>query len=306
MKNLLVVGSINMDVVVSVPHIPQPGETILACDVKKYCGGKGANQALAAARLGGDVCIIGKLGNDEHGKILTKNLTDNNVSIKGLMIDNESVSGTAYIYVDDAGQNSITVCQGANKKLTTEDIIKNEGLFDNAEFCIIQLEIPIEVVNFTVDLCWRKGIKVILNPAPAQRLSDDILKKTYIITPNETELSILSTNTIKSIEDIEYGSKLLLDKGVKNVITTIGDKGSYLVNSNCSRLFKAVKVKAVDTTGAGDCYTGALSVSLNKGSSIEDAIKFASFASTLSVTKKGAQSSLPYINEVEKFMQKNS
>ncbi|MDI3529497.1 MAG: ribokinase [Thermoanaerobacter sp.] len=302
MEKIVVVGSINMDVVIRVPHIPVVGETVIAYDLKNYGGGKGANQAVSIARLGGKVFMIGRVGNDEYGKKLYEGLKIDSIDVKGIEFDYEIPTGTAYINVSERGENNIVVYQGANKRLNIEQIEKHEDIFDEAKMCVIQLEIPVETVEFVVDLCYRKGIKVILNPAPACELPDTLLEKVYILTPNETELAFLSKSKIETIADIEKASKYLLDKGVQNVITTIGEKGSYFINKDTEKLFDAIKVTAVDTTAAGDSFTGALAVALSEGKNIESAIEFATYVAALTVTKEGAQSSLPYRDEVEKFI----
>ncbi|HBT51187.1 MAG TPA: ribokinase [Petrotoga sp.] len=306
MDKIVVVGSTNMDIVIRVPHIPVVGETVIAYDLKNYGGGKGANQAISIARLGGNVSMIGRVGNDEYGKKLYENLKNNGVGVEGIEFDFETPTGTAYINVDENGENNIVVYQGANKKLSTEQIRKYENIFNGAKICLLQLEIPIETVKFVIDLCYSRGIKVILNPAPAYELPDTVLEKVYILTPNETELAFLSKSKIETIEDIRKASKYLLDKGVQNVITTIGEKGSYFINKNTEKLFDAIKVTAVDTTAAGDSFTGALAFALSKGEKIEDAIRFATFVAALTVTKEGAQTSLPYKEEVEKFIKERS
>jgi len=302
MNKIIVVGSINMDTVIKVQHIPQIGETIIAKDLKNYNGGKGANQAVSIARLGANVSMIGRIGNDDYGNKLYKDLKNENINCESIEFDNKTPTGTAFINVSERGENNIVVYQGANKRLNIEQIEKYEDIFDGAKICVIQLEIPIETVEFVVDICYQKGIKVILNPAPACELPDILLEKVYILTPNETELTFLSGIKIETIEDIKEASKYLLDKGVKNVITTIGGKGSFLINKDVEKIFDAIKVTAVDTTAAGDSFTGALAVALSEGKNIESAIKFATYVAALTVTKEGAQSSLPYRDEVEKFI----
>ncbi|AAM23503.1 ribokinase [Caldanaerobacter subterraneus subsp. tengcongensis MB4] len=306
MRKIVVVGSINMDIVIRVPRIPVVGETVIAYDLKNYGGGKGANQAVSIARLGGNVSMIGRVGNDEYGQKLYRDLKSNGVGVEGIEFDSETPTGTAYINVSEKGENNIVVYQGANKRLNMTQIKRYEHFFDEAEICLLQLEIPIETVKFVVDLCYSRGIKVILNPAPAYELPDTVLEKVYILTPNETELAFLSKSKIETIEDIRKASKYLLDKGVQNVITTIGEKGSYFINKNTEKLFDAIKVTAVDTTAAGDSFTGALAFALSKGEKIEDAIRFATFVAALTVTKEGAQTSLPYKEEVEKFIKERS
>jgi ribokinase len=291
-----------MDIVIKVPHIPEVGETILARNVKKFGGGKGANQAIASARIGGNVHMIARLGNDDIGRKLYSDLKTNFVNVDGILFDDNAQTGTAYIYVSDRGENNIVVHQSANNKLDIAQIVDNLELFDKADLCIMQLEIPMDVVEFVIGVCKEKGIKVILNPAPARYLSDEILKDVFILTPNETELSILTNMCTDTILDIEKASKHLLDMGTQNVITTMGEKGSLLVNRTEKHITEAVTVYPTDTTAAGDSFTGALAVALGEGKNIKEAIKFATYAAALTVTKEGAQSSLPLRDEIERFI----
>lgn len=302
LRNILVVGSINMDIVIRVKHIPAVGETILASSIKKFGGGKGANQAIAAARLGGNVHMIARLGDDDNGRELLSSLRNDCVDVEGISIDNSEPSGTAFIYVSDSGDNNIVVHQGANCRLDACMIDENIKLFDMADLCIIQLEIPIEVVEYVIRLCKDRGIKVILNPAPARNLSDEVLNDIFMLTPNETELSILTGMSTYTIDDVEKASRYLLDKGVENVITTLGEKGSLFISKSEKFFQEAVKVAAVDTTAAGDSFTGALAAALGQDFCIKDAIKYATYAAALAVTREGAQASLPSKYEVEKFI----
>ncbi|ADL69224.1 ribokinase [Thermoanaerobacterium thermosaccharolyticum] len=302
MKNILVVGSINMDIVIKVEHIPKIGETVIAKEVNYSFGGKGANQAVAIAKLGGNVTMIGRVGDDNFGKELIENLDKQKVKPSGIEIDKTEKTGMAFIYVSDKGENNISVNQGANKKLDVEQINRHLDLFDAAEICVLQLEIPIETVKYAIEICNKKNIKVILNPAPARKIPEEILKNIYILTPNESELSILTKKNVKTIEDINNASEILLESGVQNIITTLGEKGCFLKNKNDSLHFAAVQVDAIDTTAAGDSFTGAISIALNNGKSIKEAIEFATYVSALTVTKEGTQDSLPDKLEVEKFI----
>ncbi|WKV10098.1 ribokinase [Thermoanaerobacterium sp. CMT5567-10] len=302
MNNILVVGSINMDIVARVEHIPQIGETVIAREVKYFYGGKGANQAVSIAKLKGNVIMIGRVGNDGYGKDIIENLKKHNVKIDGIEVDNQKKTGTAFIYVSDKGENNIVVNQGANKNLDVEQIKRHVSLFENVKFCILQLEIPIETIKYVVEICNKRNIKIILNPAPAREIPEAILNKIYILTPNKTELSILTNKIIKTQEDVDNASIMLIDKGVENVITTLGDEGCYFKNRFESCYFPAIKVKPVDTTGAGDSFNGALSAALCDDINIKKAIEFATYVSALTVTKEGAQSSFPDKIEVNKFI----
>lgn len=299
---IIVVGSMNMDIVIKVPYIPAVGETILADEVGFFHGGKGANQAIAAARLGGNVHMIGKVGKDEYGNSLVRNLKDNNVNTGGILFDDAFPTGTAYINVSRSGENNIVVNQGANGNLSVQDIKNNSGLFESGDICIMQLEIPVETVKYVIDLCSEKGIKLVLNPAPANVTVNDYLKDVYAVIPNEIELSILTGSKITSHDDLLTSSQKLLEKGAVNVITTIGERGIIFVNKDTSFITDAVPVERKDTTAAGDTFIGAFCVAVYEGKTIKEAIKFATYASALTVTKEGAQESLPTREEVEAFI----
>lgn len=302
MSDIVVVGSLNMDMVVNVPHIPAVGETLLATDIHHYAGGKGANQAVAAARLGAKVSMIGRVGKDKNGELLLKNLRDNNIDVSGMEID-EDMSGTAFINVDPLGDNNIVVYPGANNKITIDQIERHRSIIENSKICILQLEIPYNVVKYVVDLCYEKGVKVIFNPAPAlEGIEDELIKKTYILVPNETELAMMSGKIEFIMDNIEDLSRKVYSRGCENLIVTLGNKGSLYVKDGCLKYFESKKVKAVDTTAAGDSFVGGLAVGLVEGKSIEESIKFATFVSALAVTKNGAQDSLPNRLEVEEFI----
>ncbi|WP_443660186.1 ribokinase [Clostridium algidicarnis] len=302
MENILVIGSINMDLVIDVDHIPKIGETILSDTVTKFHGGKGANQAVAIGKLGGSVKIIGKLGKDENGKELIEGLKENNVGISNILFDSNEPSGLASIYVDKNGDNCIIVNSNSNKKLSCTDIKDCVEAFEDINYCVMQLEIPLEVVEYTVDYCHKKGIKTILNPAPAQKLSKEVLSKIDYLIPNETELELLTGNSIKDYKDITNAMNELHNLGVKNIITTIGHKGSVYSNGKEIKFFQAIKVNAVDATAAGDSFIGAFVTSLSQGKDEIEAIEYSSYVGALTVSKKGAQTSLPSKEEVEKFI----
>ncbi len=289
MKKIVVVGSINMDVVIRVPHIPTIGETVLAKGQQLYGGGKGANQAIAASRLGGNVYMVGRLGDDAYGKKLYNELVNNNVKAKAVEYDTNFPTGTAYIYVSDKGDNTIVVNQGANGKLDIEQIKRYEFILQDADYCVLQMEIPINTIEYVIDYCKKKKIKVILNPAPAHLLSDETLEGIYMILPNETELAILCNNS-GTIEDM---AKSLHKKGIENVIVTLGGNGSLLVNEKATKHFPAMSFPVVDTTAAGDAFVGAVTVGLSEGMDLEKAIKFATCAAGITVSREGAQASLP-------------
>lgn len=302
MADIVVVGSLNMDTVVSVPHIPKIGETILATDVNYYGGGKGANQAVAAARLGGRVSMIGKIGKDKNGQALLDSLKKEGIDTTGIEFS-EDITGTAFIKVSSRGDNNIVVYPGANKDLDIAQIERHRKIIENSKVCVLQLEIPYEVVKYVVNLCYEKGVKVVFNPAPATgQIEDELIRKTYILIPNETELNILSgtdENTLERLEDI---AKKVYNKGCGNLIVTLGDKGGLYLRNDKIEYFESKKVDSVDTTAAGDSFVGALVTAMIEGKTITESIEFASFAAALTVTRPGAQSSLPTREEVENFI----
>ena len=300
MKKICVVGSLNMDLVVNVETMPKKGQTLIGGDFKEVPGGKGANQAVAMARLGADVSMIGKVGTDGFGQTLLEALKNDNVNTSYIYKE-EGPSGVATITVDKNAENSIVVAPGANFALGKEDIDKNIEAIKSSDIVVVQLETPLETINYTLKKAKELGKYTILNPAPAVNLDDSIIKNVDLLTPNETELEILSGVSINCEDDILKASKIMIEKGVKELIVTLGSKGSLYINKEKNMFKKSYKVEAIDTTAAGDSYTGALAVAFSKGKNIEEAMDFASKVGALCVTKEGAQSSLPTIDEVEKF-----
>lgn len=298
MGRIIVIGSSNTDMVVKSLHIPAAGETVIGDNFMVASGGKGANQAVAAKRLGGDVVFVTKLGRDFFGDNTFDSLVGEGFDPDYILRDDASASGVALINVDSKGENSIVVAPGANYSFTEQDVDSLRGLLETADYVLLQLEIPMDIVRRIVDMAYLCGVKVILNPAPAAHLDDELLSKLYMITPNETECMFLCGCAEK---DICACAGKLLDKGVKNVIVTLGGKGSLLLNEEGAVTVPACKVKAVDTTAAGDTYNGALCVALARGMSIVDAIGFATKAAAISVTRPGAQPSVPTLDEVESF-----
>ena len=302
MKDILVIGSINMDFVVDVDHIPKLGETILSKSILKFHGGKGANQAVAIGRLGGSVKMLGKVGQDGNGNELADALEESNVDIKYVLFDETYPSGTAFIYVDKNGDNCIVVNPASNSNLKVEDIEKYSEAFENVSYCVMQLEIPLDTVKTAVDFCHKKGIKIILNPAPAQQIPEEILCKVDYLIPNETELELMTGENINTEEDVKNAINKLLNMGVKNVITTLGEKGAIYASRKELKIFNSIKVNAVDTTAAGDSFIGGFVSHLNRENDVMKAIEYSLYVGALTVSKKGAQSSLPYKEEVEEFI----
>lgn len=295
---IVVVGSTNMDMVVKTEHIPVPGETVLSGSFFMNPGGKGANQAVAAARLGGEVIFISKLGNDVFGKQFTHLFNDEGINTSFIISDEDLPSGVALITVDKTGENSIVVASGANAHLCIADIEAALDEIAQADIILLQLEIPMEVVHFVVGYAASKGVKVILNPAPANILSEELLRRVDILTPNKTESGMLSGVNVNSIESSKKAAKIICGQGVKNVVVTMGALGAVICQQGKCSVVTSPNVEAVDTTAAGDVFNGALAVALFEGKELEEAVRFACEAAAISVTRLGAQSSIPYRNEL--------
>jgi len=298
MLNILVIGSLNADLVVRAPHFPRPGETISGDDLRIIPGGKGANQAVAAARLGASVAMLGRVGKDSFGQFLLENLKSDSVNITNVLAD-ESATGTAIIVVDGNGQNSIVLSAGANGKVTPKDI---DTLKVEAKILLLQLEIPLETVIHAARWGKQKGMTVILNPAPASELPDELIANVDYILPNETELNLLTGVHVKDTASAEQAARVLLARGVKNVIVTLGEKGALFVSNNRVAQVNAYKVSVIDTTAAGDAFIGGFACALLRVVEIEEAVKYANACGALTTTKFGAQPSLPTKEEVKKFI----
>lgn len=296
--DIVIVGSINMDLVTSVKQIPKKGETLLGVGFNKIPGGKGANQAVAAARLGAQVEMIGRLGDDAIANDLLESLQSNNVGIKNVISTMQETSGIAMIMVEETGDNAIVVIPGSNLKLIEEDIDQAMDAISSAKIIVTQLEIPMQTVKYLLAKAKALNKYTILNPAPAAYLDDDIMINTDLLTPNETELEVLSGITISSESDIIRAGESLLKRGVKQLIVTLGDKGCMYIDEKGYKSYSALEVKAVDTTAAGDSFTAALAVALCEEKPMDEVIKFATQVGALTVTKFGAQQSLPYRSEV--------
>jgi ribokinase len=298
MNRIIVIGSSNTDMVIKTEKLPAPGETILGGTFLMNPGGKGANQAVAAARLGGNVAFLTKIGNDLFGSQAVGSLMRENIDTHYIVNDPEFPSGVALITVDSKGENSIVVAPGSNARLHVEDIPSE--IFETASFKILllQLEIPINIVEYSAVMASEHGIKVILNPAPACKLSDNLLEHVWMITPNEIEAEAISGKQITDIASVEKAAELIQERGVKNVIITLGETGAFVKAENYTRLIPGIKVSPVDTTAAGDVFNGALAVALSEGMDLYEAIVFANKAASISVTRMGAQASAPYRNEI--------
>jgi ribokinase len=299
---ICVVGSSNIDLVVKSQRLPSQGETILGGEFLMVPGGKGANQAVAAAKLGAQVYFVAKLGEDIFGTQSFTNFKKEGVNTKYVTRTNKALSGVASIAVDEAGNNTIVVAPGANHLLIPQDVKRAESAIASCGAIVAQLEIPVKTVEFVARLAKKFKIPFILDPAPAQKLSSELFAMTDVIKPNETEARILTGVEVTDAKTAGKAAGKLLERGVKTVIITMGAKGCFVVNNKTNEFFPAKKVKAVDSTAAGDAFVGGLAFCIAQGQTILEAVLFASNVAALSVTKIGAQSSMPSMKEVEKFI----
>lgn len=296
---IVVIGSFNTDMIVKVPRIPKPGETVLGGKFSTAAGGKGANQAVAAARIGGDVTFIARLGDDNLGKEAIESFESESINTRYIKKDVIDPSGVALIFVDEKGENSIGVALGANSKLSSMDVNEAKEAIESAEILLMQLETPIATVEQAATIANAAGVKVILNPAPAQVLDDALLGNITVITPNESEAEVLTGITVVDFSSAEQAAEVLLNRGVKVVIVTMGAKGALLKTQNLAKVVPGLKVEAVDATAAGDVFNGSLVVAMSEGKTLEESVEFANSAAALSVTKLGAQPSAPTRTELE-------
>lgn len=298
MNEILVIGSSNTDMVVKTDELPLPGETKLGGTFFMNAGGKGANQAVAAARLGGNVTLVTKLGDDIFGRQTLEGLKKENINTNYVFFDESNPSGTALIIVNAVGENCIVVAPGANANLFPADIEKVENL-RYAGIILLQLEIPMDTINYIAKLAKVNKQKLILNPAPAQKLNDELLRGLYLITPNETEAFDLTGILVKDETSAAAAADFLLKKGVENVIITLGREGAFFQNDQLKIKVNAPVVEPLDTTAAGDTFNGAITVALTENMEWDNAIRFAVQAASISVTRMGAQSSVPYRKEID-------
>jgi len=297
-KKILVIGSSNTDMTIKSPRLPAPGETILGGTFVMGPGGKGANQAVAASRLGGDVTFICKVGRDMFGENAVKGYQKEGIDTSHTLYSDQA-SGTALILVDDSGENCIAVAPGANGDLSPADIDSIADVIKKADYLILQLEIPVESVLRAAKIAHEAGVYVILNPAPACKLPEEIFKYISLITPNQTESALMTGIEVKDEASRTKAIESFHKMGVKDVIVTLGSKGSLVCQGNEQIMVEALKVKAVDATAAGDTFCGAVCVALSEGKTLEEAARFATKASALTVQKMGAQSSIPYITDIK-------
>jgi ribokinase len=298
MKKVVVVGSTNTDMVVKSARIPAPGETILGGRFLMNPGGKGANQAVAAARLGGDVTFVAKVGDDLFGREAKGLFAKEGLRTEYVFTDASEPSGVALIMVDEKGENCISVASGANGVLSPADLESARGEIEKAGLLLMQLETPVETVLCAAQWAAAKGVPVVLNPAPACALPEALFKCLDLITPNESEAELLTGIKVSDEASARAAAIVLCTKGVKRVVITLGSKGAYVYESGRGTLVPACKVEAVDTTAAGDVFNGALAVALTEGLPLAEAVRFAAKAASISVTRMGAQASAPYRNEI--------
>lgn len=298
MKKILVIGSLNMDTVIETPRIPAPGETIMGKSVKLVPGGKGANQVYTIGKLGGNVSMIGAVGDDSFGDMLINNLKSVNADTSGVERIAGGTTGQAFIPVDDTGENSIIVVAGTNGLVDEALLKRHESLMDACDIVVMQQEIPLPVVMTAKEMAVKKGKTVIVDPAPAAAMPDEFWRDIDYMKPNETELGILIGRELHTQEEYMAAAKEMQEKGVKHLLVTLGSKGCLFLSEEEEEFIPAVKVKAVDTTAAGDCFTGAFAVALSQGKNEKEAVSFAQKASAIAVTRKGAQTSVPTLEEV--------
>ncbi len=296
---IVVVGSSNTDMILQMDHIPRPGETILGGQFSMASGGKGANQAVASARAGGNVTFLARVGTDMFGRQAIEGFRADGIDVQHVIQDEEAPSGVALIFVAADGENSIGVASGANARLMPEDVEQASPLIAAADVLVMQLETPLETIELAATIATQNGVTVILNPAPAQPLSDAVLQNVSILTPNESEAELLTGVAVTDAKGAAEAAKALHAKGVGIVIVTLGARGAYVSSDQFTGVVPAFQVSAIDTTAAGDVFNGALAVALSEDQPLADAVRFASAAAALSVTILGAQPSAPFRRDVE-------
>lgn len=301
MAKITVIGSFVMDNVAKMEKFPQAGETILATSLEFFPGGKGANQCISVARLGGDVEMAGMLGNDENGKIFRKILKDEEVK-SDTVFSCDKPTAVAQIQINAEGQNRICVIPCANYEFGFDELAKIDDVIKNTELIILQLEMRLDVTKEIIRRAHNYGVQILLNPAPAVKLEKEILGIIDYITPNETELSILTDKPTETDEEVIAAAQELISYGTKTVVATLGNRGALIATKDGAEIISGYKVKAVDTVAAGDSFNGALAVALTEGKTLKEAVQFANAMGALTVTKKGAIPSLHTREQVEEFI----
>lgn len=304
--NVLVVGSFMMDLIVRTPRLPKEGETIIGTEFGRAPGGKGANQAMAAARLGASVTMVGRVGNDLFGEEQIRSLGSAGIDTTYIYKDDNAPTGVGSITLDQHGNNRIVIVPGANMEVTPEDVDRAQDAFAKADIILLQLEIPLEVNRYVLQQAKKLGKAVILNPAPAQELDSEILESVTVLTPNESEAELLTGIATDTMDGVKAAAAALRERGIDNVVITLGDKGALMVTPEHEEVVPSWSVEAVDTTAAGDAFNGALAVGLAQGKPWQEAVRFANAVGALAVTKFGAQPSIPTLHEVEAFLKERS
>jgi ribokinase len=305
MAHMVVVGSSTTDLVVNVPRLPVPGETVIGTGSQIFSGGKGANQAAAASRCGSDVYFVGRIGSDHFGDMQVESLKEAGVNVDFLHRDSETPSAIGMINLMETGENAIVVAPGSNHTLTPRDIDSAMDIIASAGLVLLQLEIPIQTTLHVIEKCSETGCRIILNPAPADSLPMEILRKVDILTPNEIEMAALAGIRTDSRTDLAKAGKYLVDLGINNVIITLGKSGIIWCSRDSAKHYPAFSVDPVDTTGAGDTFNGALAHGLLKNYSRDDTCRFAMAAAAISTTRYGAQPSIPTKREIDIFLEKH-
>ncbi|EPT0359888.1 ribokinase [Enterobacter cloacae subsp. dissolvens] len=300
--NLVVLGSINADHILNLESFPTPGETVTGNHYQVAFGGKGANQAVAAGRSGANIAFIACTGDDDIGERVRKQLASDNIDVAPVSVVAGESTGVALIFVNVEGENVIGIHAGANARLTTERVEAQRELIASADALLMQLESPVESVLAAADIAHQNHTTVVLNPAPARVLSDELLARVDIITPNETEAEKLTGIRVENDDDAARAAKALHDKGIGTVIITLGSRGVWASVNGEGRRVPGFKVKAIDTIAAGDTFNGALVTALLEGKGMDDAIRFAHAAAAIAVTRKGAQPSVPWRKEIDEFL----
>jgi ribokinase len=298
-----VVGSANLDYTVALPRLPRVGETVSSGTLLVNRGGKGANQAVAARRLGAEVRLIGCVGDDDAGGAMRQALDEQGIGVEGVVTAPGVATGTALIFVDHEGHNQIGVAPGANHRLTVEMARAGEPSIEWAQVLVSQLEVPVPVVRWALETARRHGVPTVLNPAPVQELSDELLALVTYLTPNAGEVAALTGIEVSDLDSGRRAAARLCERGVGTVIITLGEEGALVYDGATAVHFEAFPIEVIDTTGAGDAFNGALAVGLSAGGSLEQVIPLASAAAALTCTRRGAQDALPDRAAVERFLQ---
>lgn len=300
---LVVLGSINADHILNIEHFPRPGETVLGQQYKVAFGGKGANQAVAAGRSGADISFIACVGQDDIGERICQQLSSDNIDTQAIGVIEGQTTGVALIFVNQDGENVIGISAGANAAVTPDYLSRHQKLIENADALLMQLESPLETVIAAAKLARQHNTQVILNPAPASELPDELLSNIDVITPNETEAEKLTGIAVKDDISAQRAAEILHQKGIKTVLITLGSRGVWLSQNQQGKTIPGFKVKAVDTIAAGDTFNGALVTALLEGVEIHAAVRFAHAAAAIAVTREGAQPSVPWRKEIDSFLQ---